>query len=85
MYQAGVRNLDLTFIVKEVAWPVILSLSLCIAVPYVTFMGAMSALGIYIIICISLGGGRSLIPYCGKLSREKTFANQQKENLRGTV
>lgn len=39
VYQAGFRNLDLTFVVKEVAWPVILGLSLSIALPYVIFMG----------------------------------------------
>jgi len=46
MYQAGVRNLDLTFITKEVAWPVILVLSLCIAIPYITFMGLFPLLGV---------------------------------------
>jgi len=45
MYQAGVRNLDLTFITKEVAWPVILVLSLCITIPYITFMGLFPLLG----------------------------------------
>ena len=45
MYQAGVRNLNLTFVVKEIAWPVILVLSLCIAIPYVTFMGIFPLLG----------------------------------------
>lgn len=45
LYQAGVRNLSLTFIVREVAWPVILKLSLCITIPYVVFMGLLFRLG----------------------------------------
>lgn len=47
VYQAGVRNLNLTFVVKEVAWPVILWLSLSIAIPYILFMGVFHDLGIY--------------------------------------
>ena len=45
VYQAGVRNLDLTFIFKNVAWPVIAGLSLTIALPYVTFMGIVPLTG----------------------------------------
>ena len=48
MYQAGVRNLNLTFVVKEIAWPVILVLSLCIAIPYVIFMGVFPLLGMWL-------------------------------------
>ena len=55
MYQAGVRNLNLTFVVKEIAWPVILVLSLCIAIPYVTFMGVFPLLGMWDICCGILG------------------------------
>ena len=47
VYQAGVRNLDLTFIFKNVAWPVIAGLSLTIALPYVAFMGIVPLTGIY--------------------------------------
>ena len=46
VYQAGVRNLDLTFIFKNVAWPVITSLSLAITLPYVTFMGLVPLTGL---------------------------------------
>lgn len=56
MYQAGVRNLNLTFVVKEIAWPVILVLSLCIAIPYVTFMGVFPLLGMWVVYCGILGG-----------------------------
>ena len=49
MYQAGVRNLNLTFVVKEIAWPVILVLSLCIAIPYVIFMGVFPLLGMWMV------------------------------------
>ena len=45
VYQAGVRNLNLTFVVKEVAWPVILGLSLSIALPYILFMGVFHDFG----------------------------------------
>ena len=47
VYQAGVRNLNLTFIFKNVAWPVITGLSLTIAVPYITFMGLVPLTGQY--------------------------------------
>lgn len=56
MYQAGVRNLNLTFVVKEIAWPVILVLSLCIAIPYVIFMGVFPLLGMWVVYCSILGG-----------------------------
>ena len=56
MYQAGVRNLNLTFVVKEIAWPVILVLSLCIAIPYVTFMGVFPLLGMWVVYCDIQGG-----------------------------
>lgn len=45
VYQAGVRNLNLTFVLKEVAWPVILGLSLSIVLPYIMFMGVFHDLG----------------------------------------
>ena len=48
VYQAGVRNLDLTFVVKRVAWPVIMVLSLSIVVPYIIFMGVCHDLGTYV-------------------------------------
>jgi uncharacterized membrane protein len=48
VYQAGVRNLDLTFVVKKVAWPVIMVLSLAIVVPYILFMGVCHDLGTYV-------------------------------------
>lgn len=46
VYQAGVRNLDLTFIFKNVAWPVITTLSLAIALPYIIFMGLVPLTGL---------------------------------------
>ena len=54
VYQAGVRNLNLTFVVKKVAWPVILVLSLSIVIPYIIFMGVCHDLGIYmyLLVCI---------------------------------
>ena len=45
MYMAGMRNLNLTFVVKEIAWPVILLLSLCITVPYTFFFGVLQGFG----------------------------------------
>ena len=45
VYQAGVRHLDLTFVVKRVAWPVIRFLSLSIALPYILFMGVFHDIG----------------------------------------
>lgn len=48
VYQAGVRNLDLTFVVKKVAWPVIMVLSLSVVVPYIVFMGVCHDLGMYV-------------------------------------
>ena len=45
VYQDGVRNLDLTFIFKNVAWPVITTLSLTIALPYITFLGIVPLTG----------------------------------------
>ena len=50
VYQAGVRNLDLSFVVRKVAWPVILALSLSIAIPYIIFMGVCHDLGMYMYI-----------------------------------
>ena len=52
VYQAGVRHLDLTFVVKRVAWPVIRFLSLSIALPYILFMGVFHDIGtsVYILI-----------------------------------
>jgi E3 ubiquitin-protein ligase MARCH6 len=46
VYQAGLRNLDLTFIIKDVAWPVITGLSLAIVIPYITFMGVFPLTGL---------------------------------------
>jgi E3 ubiquitin-protein ligase MARCH6 len=46
VYQAGVRNLDLTFVCKSVAWPVIVILSLAITLPYITFMGLAPLTGL---------------------------------------
>lgn len=45
LYQDGLRNLELGFVVKEVAWPVIVPLSLFITVPYVIFIGVLPRLG----------------------------------------
>ena len=47
VYQAGLRNLNLTFVVKEVAWPVIVPLSLFITLPYVVCMGLLPAFSKY--------------------------------------
>ena len=41
LYQDGIRNLNLTFVLKEVARPVIVFLSLCILVPYIILMGVL--------------------------------------------
>lgn len=45
VYQAGVRNINVKFILKEVAWPVLSILSLCLALPYITFVGVFYSLG----------------------------------------
>ena len=45
VYQDGLRNLNLTFVVRDVAWPVIVPLSLFITVPYVVCMGVLPGLG----------------------------------------
>ena len=45
LYQGGIRNLNLTFVLKEVAWPVIVFLSLCILVPYIILMGVLPQIG----------------------------------------
>ena len=52
VYQAGVRNLNLTFVLKKVAWPVIRVLSLSIALPYILFMGVFHDIGIYQCACV---------------------------------
>jgi len=45
VYQDGLKNLNLTFVLRDVAWPVIVPLSLFITVPYATFIGLLPALG----------------------------------------
>ncbi len=45
VYQDGLRNLNLAFVIKEVAWPVIAPLSLIITVPYVLCIGLLPGLG----------------------------------------
>ena len=45
MYQNGARNLKLFFIIKEVVWPVVCNLLLCLAIPYVLFMGVLKSMG----------------------------------------
>ena len=39
VYQRGVRNLDLTFVLSAVAWPVISKLFLFTALPYAGLIG----------------------------------------------
>ena len=51
LYRGGIRNLNLTFVLKEVAWPVIVFLSLCILVPYIILMGVPHP---KLVSCISL-------------------------------
>lgn len=51
VYQAGIRNINLTFILVKVTWPVIAILSLTIAVPYIFFMGIMYSCGESIMTC----------------------------------
>lgn len=45
VYQAGIRNIDVTFILLKVAWPVISLLSLCMTLPYIVFVGIFHLLG----------------------------------------
>ena len=45
VYQAGIWNMNLTFICSKVAWPVISILSLIMALPYVFFVGALRLSG----------------------------------------
>lgn len=47
LYQRGVRNLSLTMVITEVAWPVISNLFLCIVIPYVFFIGVLYTTGNY--------------------------------------
>lgn len=41
VYQAGIRNINLTYILIEVAWPIITILSLVIIIPYVGIFGVL--------------------------------------------
>ncbi|KAL5467202.1 hypothetical protein EMCRGX_G031401 [Ephydatia muelleri] len=52
LYQGGIRNLNLTFVLKEVAWPVIVFLSLCILVPYIILMGVLPQIGFAYTTCL---------------------------------
>ena len=45
IYQAGIRNINIKFILIKVAWPVISLLSLCMAIPYIAFVGLFYSLG----------------------------------------
>ena len=45
VYQAGIWNINLTFICSKVAWPVISILSLIMALPYVFFVGILRLSG----------------------------------------
>lgn len=47
VYQAGIRNINLTYILIEVAWPIITILSLVIIIPYVGIFGVLHYSGIY--------------------------------------
>ena len=45
LYQRGARNLQLIFVIREVVWPVVRNLFLCLAVPYIIFMGVFNFIG----------------------------------------
>ena len=45
LYRGGIRNLNLIFVLKEVAWPAIVVLSLCILVPYIILMDVLPQIG----------------------------------------
>lgn len=45
IYQAGIRNINLTFIIINVVWPVITVLSLLVIFPYLFFVGLLHGLG----------------------------------------
>lgn len=48
VYQAGIWNINLTFICLKVAWPVISILSLSMALPYVFFIGILHRSGKFV-------------------------------------
>lgn len=45
LYQNGARNLNLAFVVKSIVSPVVCNLILCLAVPYVSFLGVLKLMG----------------------------------------
>ncbi len=45
LYQNGARNLNLSFVIREVVSPVVSNLVLCLAIPYFIFMGVFRYLG----------------------------------------
>ena len=45
VYQAGIRNINLVFILVKVAWPVISILSLSMTLPYIFFLGILYSSG----------------------------------------
>lgn len=45
MYQNGARNLNLSFVIKEIVSPVVCNLVLALAIPYITLMGIIKYLG----------------------------------------
>lgn len=52
LYQRGVRNMSLSFVITSVAWPVVSYLFLFISVPYVFFITVLYQTGQFLCVLI---------------------------------